>query len=62
MTLNNMAIQSITQNHSSFKINFIPIQTIYNRQTSKINPVVDTIRFFKFILKLFCPFLFNKPR
>ncbi len=49
----------IEARHKGFKIKFIPIQTIYARQASQINPVVDTIRFFKFILKIFCPFLFK---
>jgi glycosyltransferase involved in cell wall biosynthesis len=46
--------------HKGLKIKFIPIQTIYAKQASQISPVVDTIRFFKFILKIFYPFLFNK--
>lgn len=50
----------IEASHKGFKIKFIPIQTIYAKQVSQINPVVDTIRFFRFILKIFCPFLFNK--
>ena len=43
-----------------FKIKFIPIQTIYAKQRSQINPLIDTIRFFKFLLKIQTPFLFNK--
>ncbi len=35
-----------------FQIKFIPVQTIYASQTSQINPVIDTIRFFRFILKI----------
>jgi len=50
----------IEAHHKGFKIKFISVQTIYSKQTSQINPVVDTIRFFRFLLKLFCPFLFNK--
>ncbi len=38
-----------------FKVNFIPIRTIYAREVSQINPLIDTIRFFKFILKFFVP-------
>lgn len=35
-------------------IKFIPIQTIYYaKQTSRINPVIDTIRFFRFIFKVY---------
>lgn len=33
------------------KIGTIPIQTIYRKERSHINPFVDTIRFFRFILK-----------
>lgn len=33
------------------KIGSIPIQTIYRKERSHINPFVDTIRFFRFILK-----------
>lgn len=50
----------IEARHKGFKIKFIPIQTIYTTQTSQISPFVDAIRFFKFILKIFWPFLFNK--
>jgi len=50
----------IEAHHKGFKIKSIPIQTIYAKQTSQINPVIDTIRFFRFILKIFCPLLFNK--
>lgn len=49
----------IEAHHRGFKIKSVPIQTIYAHQISQINPVVDTIRFFRFILKIFCPFLFN---
>ena len=50
----------IAAQRKGFKIKFVPIETIYAKQTSQINPIVDTIRFFRFILKSFCPFLFNK--
>ncbi len=33
------------------RIKSIPIQTIYQNQKSQINPLVDTLRFIKFILK-----------
>lgn len=36
-----------------FKIESVPVKTIYEDQTSKINPVIDTIRFIILILKLF---------
>ncbi len=50
----------IEAHHKGIKIKSIPIQTIYAKQASQINPIIDTIRFFRFILKIFCPFLFNK--
>lgn len=50
----------IEAQHKGFRIKFIPVQTIYAKQASQINPVVDTIRFFRYILKIFCPFFFNK--
>lgn len=34
-----------------YRISSIPIRTIYEGQDSQINPVVDTVRFFKFLLK-----------
>ena len=34
-----------------YKISSVPIKTVYEGQDSQINPVVDTIRFFRFILK-----------
>jgi len=34
-----------------YKITSVPITTIYEGQASQIHPVVDTVRFFKFILK-----------
>lgn len=34
-----------------YKIASVPIETIYSGQESQINPVIDTIRFFRFILK-----------
>lgn len=43
-----------------FTVKFIPIQTIYARQVSQIHPVIDTIRFFRFLLRICCPFLFHK--
>ena len=50
----------IEAHHKGFKIKFIPIKTIYSKQISRINPIIDTIRFFRFMLMMFCPFLFNK--
>lgn len=34
-----------------FKIESIPIQTVYRKERSHINPFLDTFRFFRFILK-----------
>ncbi len=36
----------------NLKIKFIPIQTIYAKQISRINPIVDTIRFFRYIASI----------
>lgn len=33
-----------------FKIESVPIKTIYSGQKSQINPVIDTFRFFRFII------------
>ena len=43
-----LLIQGSKKNYS---IQSVPIKTVYEGQDSQINPVVDTIRFFKFILK-----------
>jgi len=37
-----------------FKIKSIPIKTIYGGQKSQINPLVDTLRFIRFIWAEFC--------
>jgi glycosyltransferase involved in cell wall biosynthesis len=34
-----------------FKIESVPIKTIYNGERSQINPVIDTLRFIKFIVR-----------
>ena len=34
-----------------FKIESIPIQTVYENETSNINPLVDTVRFIVFLVK-----------
>lgn len=34
-----------------FKIESVPIKTIYNREKSQINPLIDTLRFIRFIFK-----------
>lgn len=55
--------EMIIEAHSKgFKIEFVPVAAIYARQISRINPVIDTIRFFRLIFKTFCPFLFNKNK
>lgn len=48
----------IAAHKKHFKIKFIPIQTIYAKEASQINPVLDTLRFFKFVFKLSFPFFF----
>jgi len=40
---------------NGFKIGSIPIQTVYQKERSHINPVVDTIRFFRLIFKKISP-------
>jgi len=34
-----------------YRIDSVPIETVYEGQDSQINPVVDTVRFFRFLLK-----------
>jgi len=41
----------IKSSRQGFKIYSVPVQTIYGDELSKINPLIDTIRFFKYILK-----------
>jgi len=36
---------------SGFKIETVPIKTIYNNEKSRINPLIDTLRFFHFIIR-----------
>ena len=38
-----------------FKIGSVPVRCIYGRNKSRINPVIDTVRFFKFISKSIFP-------
>jgi glycosyltransferase involved in cell wall biosynthesis len=45
--------------HKGFNISSIPVQTIYAKQRSQINPFVDAIRFFRYIGKTFCSLLFS---
>ena len=44
----------IEASKKGFKIFSVPISTIYRDEKSKINPLKDTIRFFKYILKEMC--------
>lgn len=41
----------IQAGRKGFKIESVPIKTIYRGEKSQINPFIDTIRFLKFILK-----------
>ncbi|MDD5130492.1 MAG: glycosyltransferase family 2 protein [Candidatus Omnitrophica bacterium] len=36
--------------HLGFKVESIPVKTIYSGQKSKINPLVDTLRFLRFMI------------
>ena len=42
---------------AGFKIDSVPVKTIYRGQKSCINPLVDTVRFFKLLFRFF-----GKPR
>jgi len=39
--------------HLGFKIESIPIETIYSGQKSRINPLMDTLRFLRFMMREF---------
>ncbi|MDO8662760.1 MAG: glycosyltransferase family 2 protein [Candidatus Omnitrophota bacterium] len=41
----------INASRMGFKIRSVPIKTVYRGEKSQINPLVDTIRFLKFILR-----------
>ncbi len=41
----------VKASRKGFRIHSVPIQTIYRDESSKINPFLDTIRFFKYIIK-----------
>jgi glycosyltransferase involved in cell wall biosynthesis len=41
----------IAAGKKGFKIYSVPVKTIYSDEKSRINPVVDTIRFFRFLFK-----------
>lgn len=54
LSTSNYEIESellIQASKKNYRIKSIPIVTIYEGQVSQINPLVDTIRFFRFILK-----------
>ncbi len=36
---------------SGFKIEAVPIQTVYHKEKSRINPLIDTLRFINFIIR-----------
>lgn len=42
----------IKASHKGYKIESIPIRTIYNKEKSQINPILDTLRFLRFILNI----------
>lgn len=35
-----------------FRIESVPVKTVYREETSKINPIFDTIRFFSFLIRM----------
>ncbi|MCX5678287.1 MAG: glycosyltransferase family 2 protein [Candidatus Omnitrophica bacterium] len=37
---------------AGFKIESVPIKTVYNNEKSKVNPLVDTLRFIAFVAKI----------
>ena len=48
-TESELVIKAARQN---FKIESVPVKTIYRNETSKINPITDTIRFIALIIKV----------
>jgi glycosyltransferase involved in cell wall biosynthesis len=36
---------------AGFKIETVPIKTVYNKEKSRINPLTDTLRFFHFVIR-----------
>ncbi|MFA7706131.1 MAG: hypothetical protein WCX91_03390, partial [Candidatus Omnitrophota bacterium] len=38
---------------SGFKIESVPVETIYSGQKSQINPFIDTLRFVRFMIREF---------
>jgi len=54
LTSTNFEIESeilIKASRKGFKVDSVPVQTIYEDEQSKIHPVKDTIRFFKFLVR-----------
>lgn len=54
LSTSNYEIESeflIQASKSNYRIASIPIQTIYTGQVSQIHPVIDTLRFFRFIIR-----------
>ena len=54
LTSSNFEIESeilIKASRAGFKIESVPVQTIYEDEQSKIHPVKDTIRFFKYLVR-----------
>ncbi len=54
LTSTNFEIESeilIKASRKGFKIDSIPVQTIYQDEQSKIHPVKDTVRFFKYLVR-----------
>ncbi len=42
----------IKSSRAGFKIESVPIKTIYRDEKSRVNPVVDTLRFIAFVIKI----------
>lgn len=54
LTSINFEIESeilIKASRKGFKIDAVPVQTIYQDEQSKIHPVKDTVRFFKYLMR-----------
>ncbi len=54
LTSTNFEIETeilIKASKKGFKIDSVPIQTIYEDEQSKIHPVKDTVRFFKYLMR-----------
>ena len=54
LTSTNFEIETeilIKASKKGFKIDSVPVQTIYQDEQSKIHPVKDTIRFFKYLMR-----------